>query len=253
MNRLIVFDLDGTLTNSKVAVSPDMSRLITKLLDCYPVAVISGQPIAGFRQQLIDLLPATPNQFANLHILPTNGTNYYKYDLDTHKWMQIFAEEIPAAERDRVYKIIEHTARQLDFWPQKSWGPVIEDRISQLTFSGLGQSAPIGPKSEWDPDGSKKRRLQQALAHELPGYNVHSAGLTSVDVTPLGLDKATAIDKLKEILGFSKEAVIYVGDALAPGGNDAVVAGAGYYTIGVSGPDETAAQIKELISGCEQN
>ncbi len=247
MKKLIVFDLDGTLTESKVELSAEMAELMRKLLARYEVAVTSGAAFERFQTQLIDPLRASVEELKNLHILPTNGTNYFRYDLDRSAWTEIYADEIPAAAKASIAAIIEQTAKQLGYWEPQPAGEIIEDRVSQMTFSALGQQAKLGEKQSWDPDGIKRARLRAALIPKLPDYAVHTAGLTSIDVTLQGVDKATAITKLKDVLGLERDQVVYVGDALAPGGNDEVVKLAGYDVIKVKGPEDTARQIEGLI------
>lgn len=73
---------------------------------------------------------------------------------------------------------------------ERIWGERIEDRGSQITFSGLGQHAPLAAKAAWDPDFAKRKRLQAALGLALPGFAVRIGGSTSVDITRAGIDKA---------------------------------------------------------------
>lgn len=248
MKKLIAFDLDGTLSDSKVTIKPEMAGLLRQLLRKLQVCVISGQGFDQFQKQLIKPLRATEVELSHLHILPTNGTHYYRYDLDSNMWQKIYAQEIPQDQRQKISAAIEATAKELGYWEAKTWGEHIEDRGSQVTFSALGQKAPLELKKGWDPDGNKRQRMYEALSNDLPGFAVHSAGLTSIDITEAGLDKATALTKLKDVLGLHESEMLYVGDSLAPGGNDAVVKKAGIETVAVSGPDDTAKEIQKLLA-----
>lgn len=248
MKKLIAFDLDGTLAESKVPITTEMSELLRQLLKKYQVAITSGAEFSRFKTQLLDPLAAQPQELANLHLLPTNGTHYYRYDLKTNQWQQVYAQEILAETKQKIARVIEEVARKLGYWEAKTWGEIIEDRGSQVTFSALGQQAPLEAKKAWDPDGSKKSRLRDAIAAQLPDFSVHSAGLTSVDVTMAGLDKAAAIAKLQDALGMNQSEVVYIGDAVTAGGNDAVVKEAGFETIPVSGPAATVQAIKQLLT-----
>lgn len=78
MKKLVVFDLDGTLAESKSAIDPEMAALLDSLLDIVKVAVISGGDWPQFEQQLLANLPSKA-RLTNLSILPTTGTKYYKY------------------------------------------------------------------------------------------------------------------------------------------------------------------------------
>jgi hypothetical protein len=70
----------------------------------------------------------------------------------------------------------------------KVWGEPIEDRGSQITFSALGQQAPLEEKKRWDPDFTKRKKIKAVLENLIPEFSVHLGGTTSVDVTKPGID-----------------------------------------------------------------
>jgi phosphomannomutase len=53
VKKLIVFDLDGTLAESKSSVDAEMSELLHELLAIVKVAVISGGDWSQFEKQLL--------------------------------------------------------------------------------------------------------------------------------------------------------------------------------------------------------
>ena len=79
MKKLIVFDLDGTLAESKSSLDAEMSRLLHDLLGIVKVAVISGGDWPQFEKQVLSHLPHD-ERLANLSLLPTCGTKFYQYD-----------------------------------------------------------------------------------------------------------------------------------------------------------------------------
>lgn len=134
------------------------------------------------------------------------------------------------------------------FQSDKSWGEAIEDRGSQITFSALGQQAPLAEKNKWDPDFSKRKQIKVLLDAMLPAFSVRLGGTTSIDVTRLGIDKAYGIRKLRDILGVSLSEMIFIGDALFPGGNDYPALQAGVVSIAVRGPGETKLVIETILA-----
>jgi phosphomannomutase len=78
MKKLIVFDLDGTLAESKAAIDKEMAKLFAGLLDVAKVAIISGGDWPQFQKQVIAHLPEG-SKLARLSILPTCGTKFYQY------------------------------------------------------------------------------------------------------------------------------------------------------------------------------
>ena len=73
-------------------------------------------------------------------------------------------------------------------------------------------------------------------------------GTTSVDVTKPGIDKAYGIGKLRDTLGITIQEMIFVGDALFPGGNDYPAKEAGVVSIQVRDPNESKRVIEAILA-----
>lgn len=236
--RVVAFDLDGTLAESKSAITPRMAGLLVRLLDEVQVCVISGGAFPQFQKQVLDRLDATPEQLARLNLMPTNGTRYYRFR--DGAWKEIYAEDLPEETKNHVIDVLKQGAKTLGLWEEHTWGDIIEDRGSQITFSALGQQAPVPEKTAWDPDGSKKERLRAWAAERLPDLEVRSGGSTSVDVTAHGIDKAYGMHKLMEQLDVGMDDILFVGDRLDPQGNDHPVQAMGIRSVPVKSWEDTA-------------
>ncbi len=134
------------------------------------------------------------------------------------------------------------------FGVAKTWGPAIEDRGSQITYSALGQQAPLDAKKTWDPDFSKRKKIAELAAPALKDFSVRMGGETSIDVTKPGIDKAYGIYKLRDVLEIPIERMLYVGDALFPGGNDYPARSTGADCISVRDPEDTKGVIQTAIA-----
>lgn len=245
--KLIAFDLDDTLAPSKSPLEPRMAQLLVDLLGEVEVCVISGGQIAQFQSQVIaNLEPGDPQSLERLHLMPTCGTQYYRYEGGT--WKQVYAQDLTEDERARALAAVEEEARRLGFWEAETWGPILEDRGSQVTFSALGQSAPVAAKSEWDPTGEKKSTLREAVQALLPDLEVRSGGSTSVDITRRGIDKAYGIRKLEEMTGIALSEMLFVGDRLDPAGNDYPVKALGVDCVEVAGWEDTALFLEQYLA-----
>ncbi len=245
MKKLIVFDLDGTLADSKSAVDPEMSGLLHDLLGVVKVAVISGGGWPQFEKQLVSNLPHD-KLLENLSLLPTCGTKLYRYE--STDWKEIYSEDFTTDQREKILDSLKKAIGIADFKIEKLWGEQIEDRGSQITFSALGQLAPLEEKDKWDPDVSKRGKIKSILEKFIPEFSVRTGGSTSIDVTKPGIDKAYGILKLRDILGISIKEMIYIGDALYVGGNDYPAETAGVACIPVKDPNETKRVIQTIIA-----
>jgi phosphomannomutase len=245
--RLIAFDLDNTLAESKSPITREMAGLLDQLLARFQVCVISGGKFEQFETQLLDHLSVLPDKLAALHVMPTCGTRYYRFDGSAGAWRQVYAEDLPADKRALIVAALDKGAGALGLRETKHWGEQIEDRGSQVTFSALGQNAPVADKEAWDPDGDKKRKLRDYVAKEIPEFEVRVGGTTSIDVTKHGIDKAYGIKKLAALLGLAKEELIFVGDRLDKGGNDYPVKAMGVDCLKVSRWQDTALVIETIL------
>ncbi len=245
MKKLIVFDLDGTLAESKSSLDTEMAALLHDLLGIVKVAVISGGDWLQFEKQVLSNLHHDEH-LKNLSILPTCGTKFFQY---TGDWKKIYSEDFTAEEKEKIIRSLKKALREAGFKVEKVWGDVIEDRGSQITYSALGQQAPLEEKNKWDPDFTKRKKIKAILDTFIPDFSVRLGGATSIDVTKHGIDKAYGVRKLRDILGISLKEMIFIGDALFTGGNDYPAEEAGVVSIPVRGPNETK-RVTEAIIAC---
>jgi phosphomannomutase len=247
MKKLIVFDLDGTLAESKSPLDAEMAKLLSALLGIVKVAVISGGNWPQFEKQLLSNLPHDEH-LKNLSILPTCGTKFYRYESG---WEQVYAEDFTDEEKEKIIGSMKQAIEASGFKAAKVWGEPIEDRGSQITYSALGQQAPLEEKKKWDPDFTKRKKIKADLENFIPEFSVHLGGTTSVDVTKPGIDKAYGIRKLRDTLGIGIDEMIFIGDALFPGGNDYPAKEAGAMSIEVRDPEETKRVIEAIVACLE--
>jgi phosphomannomutase len=244
VKTLIVFDLDGTLAESKAPLDAEMATLLGTLLAIVKVAVISGGDWPQFATQLLGNLP-NDDKLKRLSLLPTCGTKFYQY---TGEWQNLYTEDFTADEKTTILSSLTQALASASYKPDKVWGEVTQDRGSQITFSALGQEAPLAEKKNWDPEFTKRKRIKALLDPLIPEFSVNLGGATSIDITKRGIDKAYGIRKLEEILHIGIPEMIFIGDALFPGGNDYPAKQAGVLCIRVRDPNETKRVIEAIIA-----
>lgn len=254
MKKLIAFDLDGTLADSKSAPDDRMTALLAQLLDKYEVCVISGGKFEQFKKQVLNGLPAGPSQLERLHLMPTCGTQYYRFDVVTKDWKQIYAENIDEKDKKKIIDALNEGFDHFGYRAEKVYGETVEDRGSQITFSVLGQDIVdvlgkegVKIKEAWDPDNKKKLDVRDYVANLIPEFEVRAGGVTSIDVTKQGIDKAYGMRKLMEMLEIGKEDILFIGDRLQEGGNDYPVKAYGIDSLEISKWQETAIAVEAII------
>ncbi len=241
-----IFDLDGTLTESKQPLDPDMGALLAQLLQRMPVAVMSGGSFAQFQKQFLPGLPESVTD-GRLYIFPTSAAQCFL--LLRREWHKQYECLFSTDEKKHIREALDTALAEtgLASPPERVWGERIEDRGAQITFSALGQEAPIQIKKDWDPTRQKRLPLWQRLTELLPECTIALNATTSIDITKKGITKAYGLRKLAEMTGIPITGMLYVGDALWEGGNDSIVKETGIRTLQISEPDETWRVIISLL------
>lgn len=214
MKSLIIFDLDGTLAESKSDLDGEMATLLARLLGTVDVAIISGGAWAQFEKQVLAFL-THDERLKRLSLLPTCGTKFYRFD---GAWTKLYSEDFTAAEKKKIMGARDQAVRKAGFEAEKHWGAPIEDRDSQVTFFGSGGA--VGRKRKM---GSRLRKAQGdrscSRAADSCVLNPFGAALPR-STSPGRGHKAYGVKKLHETLGIAIADMIFIGDAIFPGGND---------------------------------
>lgn len=266
MKKMIAFDLDDTLNITKSPVDDIMADLLRRLLDGFQVCVISGTNWELLKKFCIDPLVAigaTAQEFANYHILPTTGTQYWRYvsagfpekDLKPDQiledgWLREYANFLNDEQVKKISDSLERAAKKLDYWCANPTGEIIENRQSQVTMSALGQWATPEDKHAWDPDQKKRKAIVKLIKPELGdlGVQINIGGGTSIDVTLPGIDKAYGMRQLMKMTGLGQDDILFIGDKLQPGGNDYPVREMGVDVIEVTGHEDTNWVLRGILA-----
>lgn len=246
--RAVLFDLDNTIAESFQPPTPDVVDGLCKLLKLMPVAIMSG---ASFERMEKDLLPALPKDvdLSRLYLFPDTAAQCYMDDAGT--WRSVYKFAFTHEEYENImqaFKEAIETTSVLKGAPR--WGELFLARDTQITFAGLGVDAPPESKSEWDGDRAKREKLKAILDRKLTGLDIRISGRTAIDVTAREIDKAHGVRWLARRLELEPSEMLFVGDALSPGGNDAIVIPTGIRTVEVKGPHEAASTIGKILASC---
>ena len=245
MKQLVAFDLDGTLAESKQPLKDDVGEALADLLGVANVAVISGGDWPQFDKQVASRLPSRAD-LAKLWLMPTTGTKLYTHQ--SGDWKPVYAELFTDEQKKEIIDAFNAALEATGFVPEQTWGERIEDRGSQITFSALGQQAPIEAKEHWDPDFAKRKVIQADLKKRLPDLSINMGGATSIDITQKGVDKAYGLRKLSKESGIAEGAMMFIGDAIFPGGNDYPAKEMGLDTVRVRDPQDTLSVIAAIVA-----
>jgi len=217
-----IFDLDGTITESRQEMKPETFKALCSL-ECETVSVISGASTEQIKKQL--------GKFQPKFILAQSGN-------DTKFWKNELT-------KDEIVEIMNHIDMINASYPEYflTVKDLIQNRGSQLAFSFIGHNTNIEDKKAFDQQGNFRRTVLDTVPFNSNSLEVRVAGTTCLDYTKKDGTKGKNIEKLIKELNWNKEDCIYFGDALEPGQNDETVIGV-IETVKVKNPEDL---IEKLI------
>lgn len=251
MKRVLAFDIDQTLNIAKTPIDNEMADLLAKCLEHFEVCPISGQKFDQFLVQIVDRLPeVSPETLSHLHLFVAQGTQYYRFNPGSREWELVYNNPLSEEQVARITETIEKAARELGLWEEDKLKPgdeIIENRLSQVTFSALGQKAGTEEKYAWDPDCRKREKIVALCKEMAPEFDYEIGGTTSINAIVPGMNKEFGMTHLLSKLGVSKRDVLYFGDMTQPGGNDYPVVKMGIDTITVRSHEDTAYALRGIL------
>ena len=251
MKKVLAFDVDQTLNIAKTPIPPEIAELLTKCLDHFEICPISGQKFDQFLIQIVDeMKDATPEQLTHLHLFVAQGTQYYRYDASKKDWEQVYNYPLTDEQVAKITEAIETAAKELGYWEEDKLAEgdeIIENRLSQVTFSALGQKAGTEAKYAWDPDCKKREAIVKRCKELAPEFDYEIGGTTSINAITPDMNKVFGMTHLMEELNVKKEDILYFGDMTQPGGNDYPVVQMGVETITVRSHEDTAYALRGIL------
>ncbi len=251
MKKVLAFDIDQTLNIAKTPITEEIADLLKDCLHHFEICPISGQKFDQFLVQIVnELKDATPEELSHLHLFVAQGTQYYRFNIEKNDWELVYNYPLTDEQVAKISETIEKSARELGFWEEDKLQPgdeIIENRLSQVTFSALGQKAGTEEKYAWDPDCKKREQIVKRCKELSPEFDYEIGGTTSINAITPGMNKEFGMTHLLEELNVTKDEILYFGDMTQPGGNDYPVVQMGIDTITVRNHEDTAYALRGIL------
>lgn len=255
MKKVLAFDIDQTLNVAKTPIPDEIAELLTKCLEKFEICPISGQKFDQFLIQIVNRLSnATPEHLSHLHLFVAQGTQYYRFNVAKNDWELVYNYPLTDEQVEKITKTIEQSAKELGYWEEDKLLPgdeIIENRLSQVTFSALGQKAGTEAKYAWDPNCEKREKIVARCKELAPEFDYEIGGTTSINAITPGMNKVFGMTHLLEELKVEKKDILYFGDMTQPGGNDYPVVQMGIETITVRSHEDTAYALRGILGVIE--
>ncbi|KAJ7173786.1 eukaryotic phosphomannomutase [Mycena filopes] len=244
-NKLILFDVDETLTPARQAASPEMTQVLRDLRKKFVIGFVGGSDFVKISEQLSVNGGNALDDFD--YGFGENGLTAYKLGkpLET----QSFIKHVGEDRYKRLVNFILHYLADMDV-PIKR-GTFVEFRNGMINVSPIGRNATLAERKDFavfDKEHQVRAAFVKVLQEKFPDYGLTFSigGQISFDIFPHGWDKTYA---LKHVADENFEEIHFYGDKTAKGGNDHELF-ADPRTIGhtVLNPADTLRMLKELIS-----
>ncbi|KAI0044761.1 eukaryotic phosphomannomutase [Auriscalpium vulgare] len=242
--KLVLFDVDGTLTLARQLVSPEMAALLRELRAKLAIGFVGGSDLVKITEQLqapgTNVLDDFDFAFAE------NGLTAFKAGkpIESQSFIKFVGEE----RYKKLVNFILHYIADIDI-PIKR-GTFVEFRNGMINVSPIGRNATIQERLDfqaYDKIHGIRAAFVKVLQEKFADYGLTYSigGQISFDVFPHGWDKTFALRHV-EAEGF--EEIHFFGDKTYQGGNDWEIF-SDPRTIGhsVSNPDDTYRQLKALF------
>ncbi|MFM2381344.1 MAG: hypothetical protein RLZZ76_111 [Candidatus Parcubacteria bacterium] len=226
----LFFDMDKTVAPARQPILSEMYDLLSSLQE--DIIIVSGQYAEKIKWQSSDL-PA--------YRLGQNGNEATDADGNV-----LWYTPLTEAQQEEIMTHVQKLEAILPEPLNYDWTP-IENRGAQITFSPIGNTAPIELKMSYDPTRAKRDALLEAVPFVSEELIVKIGGSTSIDYFHKDRHKGSNVAKLIALKGWNKDECVYIGDGLFPGGNDEAVIGV-IDTIAVEDHIDCYNKLKELLA-----
>jgi len=211
MDKIYIFDVDGTLTPSRRQMDFEFEEFFYNWSKDNKYYLVSGSDLKKIKEQLGHLyLKRAQGIFA------CSGNRYY-----INEELQYENKfEVP-----RKLKKLLGTVLSNSRYPHR-YGNHIEDRGSMVNFSIVGRDCTQEQRDEyfkWDNENSERKIIAEAIKDKFPDLDAAIGGQISIDIVPKGNDKSQVLEKIKQdfaIPFMDSLQYIFLGDRTMKGGND---------------------------------
>jgi phosphomannomutase len=232
-DNMVLFDMDGTLTEARKQITNDVVQALRDLSDHAYIGLVSGSPMNYIQEQMApawNQLSTVPVE--RILIMPCNGTQAYvfkrrssNFELTYKANLTNHLETICAAPdpyRELITNLVELQAYSMRKYDHPVSGNFISYRESLLNWCMIGRDASHEDRAAFTFEDSEKdlrQHLRECLRVRLDASGLHEVdlalgGSTSIDIYPKGWDKTHALRHLGE------STVWFAGDKCTPSGND---------------------------------
>ena len=231
--KKFIFDVDGTLTDSRQQIDLSFEAFMIKFCCRYDVYLVTGSDREKTVEQVgLDIC------YRSKRVYNCSGSDVYEKDNNVFK-----------SDWKPSRKLINFLSDELDFstFPHKT-GNHIEHRPGGINFSILGRGEDSmkyrKEYEKWDINTIERILMSDRIKSEFPDLNIQIGGQTGLDISDS--------DKSQILRDFnSEDELVFFGDMMKEGQNDYPLARAvdnlGGTNYSVNGWQDTYRKLKDIL------
>ena len=210
MNRIYIFDVDGTLTPSRLPMTEEFLEFFDSWSKINTFYLVTGSDIDKTKQQVPDFI------LERTEALFTCCGN--------EMWIGEEQKYRKEFKPSRKLKKLLGTILSNSSYPHR-YGNHIEDRETMLNFSIVGRNCTQEQREEyhkWDKENREREIVSNAIKEKFPDLDAVIGGQISIDIYPKGRDKSQVLEHIEK--RHEKSKFIFIGDGIENKGNDYALA-----------------------------
>lgn len=243
MNKIFVFDIDGTLTPARKPIEPEFAAYFNRFCKFNDVYLCTGSDWTKVREQIPERILSNVKG-----VFTCSGNSYWfgKFLMGREDFSLRKEFSPPISLLKDLEKFVSASK-----CPKKT-SLHIETRVGMLNFSTVGRNCSDLERKEyaaWDGETGERKKIVDFLSNKYPELSFNIGGEISIDIHPKGWDKSHAIKTIKT--WNPKSNIYFFGDRIREGGNDmpaAMALGPLDRAYPVEGPQETQKILETMFS-----
>ena len=207
-NKIYMFDIDGTLTPSRLMMTEKFAKFFDKWSSKNKYYLVTGSDLDKTKEQLpiayIDRAEA---------IFTCCGNQMWRDD------ELIYDNKFEMTNKLKSSLEVMLMSSQ---YPHR-YGNHIEDRGSMVNFSIVGRNCTQEQREEyyeWDKEKGERRKMSIFLKNKFKNLDAVIGGQISIDIYPKGNDKSQILNIIEQERLVQPDEYIFVGDGIDNKGND---------------------------------
>ena len=213
MNKVFIFDVDGTLTPSRLPMTKEFKMFFKKWIKKNNFYLVTGSDLPKLQEQMGGL------EIYSSGIFTCCGNEYWQSDPVVHPMYCDLVYKNRFTPPESLIEYLEEKIKYSKYYHRA--GNHIENRDSMLNFSVIGRDCTQEQREDyfkWDKQTNERKNIANNIKFDWSKLDAVIGGQISIDIYPKGNDKSQVLEHIEK--RHETGEIIFIGDGIENGGND---------------------------------